>query len=132
MRTFHEFCIQVVRFEDEPMRIYKFRTDVGKNKALQRHAVVLEEAAEGKGKSAKDAHPTDFPGAQHVAQAKIHAHGNADGQQGEDELTERESEEQALLIVSDFFIDAYFYLFSPPYLFIAFGRQALAISAAVC
>ena len=56
---------------------------------LQRHAVVLEEASECKRKGAKDAHPADFPGAKYAPQAEIHAHGNADGQQGENELTER-------------------------------------------
>ena len=114
------------------MRIYKFRADISKQKLLQRHAVVLEKAAEGEGKSAQDADPSDLGGRQHRAQAKIHAYGNSDGQQRKDELAERQPEKQALLIVSDLFVDAYLDWISPPFPFLDFWQTGVAMSAGVC
>ena len=87
---------------------------MGEEETLQRHAVVLEEAAEGKGERAEHADPADLAGPQDIAQAKVCSHGDGHRQQREDELAERQPEKQAFLIVPDFFVDAYFYLFSPP------------------
>ena len=66
------------------------------------------------------------------AQAKIHAYGNGDGQQREDELAERQPEKQALLIVSDLFVDAYLDWISPPFPFLDFWQTGVAMSAGVC
>ena len=69
---------------------------------------------------------------QHRAQAKIHAYGNSDGQQRKDELAERQPEKQALLIVSDLFVDAYLDWISPPFPFLDFWQTGVAMSAGVC
>ena len=66
------------------------------------------------------------------AVAKIHAYGNSDGQQRKDELAERQPEKQALLIVSDLFVDAYLDWISPPFPFLDFWQTGVAMSAGVC
>ena len=53
-------------------------------------------------------------------------------QQGEDELAQGEPEEQALLIVSDLFVDAYLDWISPPFPFLDFWQTGVAMSAGVC
>ena len=67
-----------------------------------------------------------------ISQAKIHAYGNSDGQQRKDELAERQPEKQALLIVSDLFVDAYLDWISPPFPFLDFWQTGVAMSAGVC
>ena len=99
---------------------------------LQRHAVVLEKAAQGEGKGRQHTDPADLAGADDCAQAEVNAHSHGNGQQGENELTERKPEKQALLIISDFLVDAYLYMSSPPFSFSIIARQRLAISAGVC
>lgn len=78
------------------------------------HSVVAEKAAEGERKGGEDAHHADLPLADHVPQEKICRDSNDHRQQREQELTQREPEEQALVIVADFFVDAYFDRGSPP------------------
>ena len=92
----------------------------------------LAAEAVSEGKSAQDADPSDLGGRQHGAQAKIHAYCNGDGQQREDELAERQPEKQALLIVSDLFVDAYLDWISPPFPFLDFWQTGVAMSAGVC
>ena len=99
---------------------------------FQIHAVILEKSAESERESAQDADPSDLGGRQHRAQAKIHAYGNSDGQQRKDELAERQPEKQALLIVSDLFVDAYLDWISPPFPFLDFWQTGVAMSAGVC
>ena len=77
-------------------------------------------------------HPISAGGSKYGAQAKIHAYGNGDGQQREDELAERQPEKQALLIVSDLFVDAYLDWISPPFPFLDFWQTGVAMSAGVC
>ena len=99
---------------------------------LQRHAVVLKKATEGEQESAQDANPSDLGGSQHGAQAEIYAYGNGDGQQRKDELAKRQPEKQALLIISDFFVDAYLDWISPPFPFLNFWQTGVAVSAGIC
>ena len=99
---------------------------------LQRHAVVLEKAAQGEGKGCQHTDPADLTGADDCAQTEVNAHSYGNSQQGENELPERKPEKQALLIISDFLVDAYLYMSSPPFSLSTIARQRLAISAGVC
>lgn len=78
------------------------------------HSVVTEKAAEGERKRGEDAHHADLPLAHHVPQEKIRRDSDDHRQQREQELAQREPEEQALVVVADFFVDAYFDRGSPP------------------
>ena len=113
-RVFKGFGVQIVRFEHQLFGVQQFGADEGHEELLERHAVVGEKAAQGKGKRCQDADPADLAGANHAPQAEIHAHGHSYGQQGENELPQGQAEEQAFLIVPDFFVDADFYNRSPP------------------
>ena len=99
---------------------------------LQRHAVVLEKAAQGEGKGCQHTDPADLAGADDCAQAEVNAHSHGNGQQGKNELPERKPEKQAFLIISDFLVDAYLYMSSPPFSLSTIARQRLAIYAGVC
>ena len=78
-------------------------------KLFKGHAVVGEKAAQGEGEGGQDADPADLPAAHHIAQAEIQPHRHQHSQQGEQELPQGQPEEQAFLIVPDFFVDADFY-----------------------
>lgn len=82
----------------------------------------MKKTADGKRKGTEYTDPADFSSSKHRAQAKIYAYGNGYGQQRENELAEREPEEQAFLIVSDFFVDAYLDWISPPFLILDFRQ----------
>ena len=82
--------------------------DDGEEKFLKGHAVVGKKAAQGEGEGGQDADPADLPAAHHVAQAEIQPHRHQDGQQGEQELPQGQPEEQAFLVVPNFFVDADF------------------------
>ena len=79
------------------------------NEAFQGHAVVRKESTKGKGERRQDANPANFAASNDISQAKINTYSHDYGQQSEQELTQRKSEKQALLIVPDFLIDAHFY-----------------------
>ena len=91
----------------------KFRADKSEDESFQGHAVVGKKAAEGEGKRRQDADPEDLAASNRVPQAEVNGHGHDHGQQGEQELAQGQPEEQALLVVPDFFVDAYFYGLSP-------------------
>ena len=99
---------------------------------LQRHAVVLEKAAQGEGKGCQHTNPPNLAGADDCAQTEVSAHSHGHGQQGKNELPERKPEKQTFLIISDFLVDAYLYIVSPPFSLSTIARQRLAISAGVC
>ncbi len=103
------FGVQILRFEHQLPGIEQFRTDYGQDEPLKSHAVVGKKAAQREGKRGQDAYPADFPGADNVLQAEVHPHRHQDGQQGEQELAQGQAEEQAFLIVPDFFVDTDFY-----------------------
>ncbi len=112
---FQGFGVQILRFEHQLSGIEQFRPDHGQEKPLKGHAVVGEKAAEGKRERGQDAHPADLSRPYDVLQPKIHPHRHKNGQQREQELAQGQAEKQALLIVPDFFVDAYFYEISRPF-----------------
>ena len=79
------------------------------DEALQGHAVVGKKAAQSEGERCQNTDPADLATAHRVPQAEINSHGHDHGQQGEQELAQGQPEEQAFLIVPDFFVDADFY-----------------------
>ena len=99
---------------------------------LQRHAVVLEKAAQGEGKGCQHTDPPNLTGADDCAQAEVNAHSHGNGQQGKNELPKRKPEKQAFLIISDLLVNAYLYVGSPPFSLLTIARQRLAISVGVC
>ena len=103
------FGVQIFRSEYQLFRIKNFRTDNSQDETLKGHAVVSKKAAQGKGKRGQDTHPADFSGTHYVAQTEVHAHRHQDSQQGEQELPQGQAEEQAFLLVPDFFVDTDFY-----------------------
>ena len=105
----HRLGVQIFRPEHQLSGIQQLRADDGEEEAFKGHAVVGKKAAEGEGEGGQDADPADFPAAHHVAQAEIQPHRHQYGQQGEQELPQGQPEEQALLVVPDFFVDADFY-----------------------
>ena len=109
----HCLCVQIFRPKHQLSGIQQFSADDGEEELLKGHAVVSEEAAQGEGERRQDADPADLPTACHIAQAEIQPHRHQDGQQGEQELPQGQAEKQALLVVPDFFVDAYFYWKSP-------------------
>lgn len=103
------FCVEIFRPEYQLLRVEKFRADERQNEAFQGHAVVGKKAAEGEGERSQDADPADFSCSNDIPQAEVHSHGHHDGQQGEQELPQGQAEEQAFLVVPDFFVDTNFY-----------------------
>ena len=97
------------RSEHQLPGVQQLRADDGEEESFKGHAVVSEKAAEGEGERCQDADPADLPAAHHVAQAEIQPYRHQHGQQGEQELPQRQPEEQAFLVVPDFFVDADFY-----------------------
>ena len=93
--------------------------------------MVFHEPAGGERRGREDTEPTHVE-THRIMRAKIHAYGNGDGQQREDELAERQPEKQALLIISDLFVDAYLDWISPPFPFLDFWQTGVAMSAGVC
>ena len=91
------------------MGIQQLGADDGEEELFKGHAVVSEKAAQGEGECRHDTDPADLSAAYHVAQAEIQPHRHQDGQQGKQELPQGKPEEQALLVVPDFFVDADFY-----------------------
>ena len=81
---------------------------------------------------AEGAEELDVAGTHPVAPMDSPREGRGDGQQREDELAERQPEKQALLIVSDLFVDAYLDWISPPFPFLDFWQTGVAMSAGVC
>ena len=104
----HRLGIQIFRPEHQFSGVQQLRADDGEEKFLKGHAVVSEKATEGEGERCQDADPADLPAAHHVAQAEIQPHRHQHGQQGKQELPQGQPEEQAFLVVLDFFVDADF------------------------
>ena len=105
----HRLGVEVLRPEHQLSGVQQLRADDGEEESFKGHAVVSEKAAEGEGERCQDADPADLPAAHHVAQAEIQPYRHQHGQQGEQELPQGQPEEQALLVVPDFFVDADFY-----------------------
>lgn len=105
---FQRRSVQIFRPEHQLSGIQQFGADDGQQELFKGHAVVSEKSAQGERERRQDTDPADLPAAHHVAQAEIQPHRHQDGQQGEQELPQRQAEEQAFLIVLDFFVDSNF------------------------
>ena len=98
--------VQILRAEHQLSGIEKFRAEDGEDEFLKGHAVVGKKAAQGEGERRQHTQPADVPLAHHGPEPEVHAYRHDDGQQGENELPQGQPEEQAFLIVADFFVDA--------------------------
>ena len=67
------------------------------------HAVVSKESAGGKGRSAQDAHPADFLGADIRLQGKVDAYCHADRQHRANKLPRIQPEKDVFVVVAYFF-----------------------------
>ena len=90
---------------------------------LEAHAVVIEKARHSGGCGQHDTEPARGFLADHVAQKQIHARGNSDGKERAEELTGRQAEEDAFLVLPDFFRDFYLYKMH----LISFGNLTLLL-----
>ena len=113
----HRLRIEVLRPEHQLSGVQQFRADDGEEELFKGHAIVGEKAAEGEGKGGQDADPANLPAAHHAAQAEVQPHRHQHSQQGKQELPQGQPEEQAFLIVPDFFVDTDFYGWSPQFVF---------------
>ena len=89
--------VQELRFDDRPKEL------------LKGHAVIREKARHGSGRGQHDTQPACGFLSYNIAQEQVHPSGDADGEDRAEELTGRQAEEYALLVLPDFFRD--FYLF---------------------
>lgn len=88
--------------------VQDFAFDDSPQKLLKVHAVVAEKAGHGSRRSQHDAEPTGCLPPNHMAEKQIHACGDYDRENGAEELPGRQAEENALLVLPDFFWDFYF------------------------
>ena len=77
----HGLIVQAIRLENQPFGHEDFGLNPRPQQLFRRHAVVAEESAGGKRRSAQDAHPADLLRADDRPQAKIKAHRRAKRQQ---------------------------------------------------
>lgn len=99
----HGFVVVAIRLEHKAFRAKDFRLEPCPKHLFGGHAVVGEEPAGGKRRSAQDAHPADFFGADIRLQGKIDAHRYADRQHRTDELPRVQPEKDIFVVVADFF-----------------------------
>ena len=99
----HGFVIIAVGLEHEAFRAKNFGLEPSPQHLFGGHAVVGEKAAGGERRSTKNAHPTDFFGADIRLQGTVDAHRHADGQHRADELPRVQAEKDVFVIVADFF-----------------------------
>lgn len=79
--------------------------DICPDKLLGGHAVVFHKAENRKRERGNNTQPTDGFRTEYIPKSEVHADGNADREYREDELTQRQTHEDRLLIVADFFVD---------------------------
>ena len=96
------FVVVTVGFENKALRAENFGLEPRPQHLFGGHAVVGEKAAGGKRRSAQDAHPTDFLGADIRLQGKVDAHCHADRQHRADKLPGVQPEKDIFMVVSDF------------------------------
>ena len=99
----HGFVIVAVGFENKAFRAKNFRLEPRPKHLFGGHTVVGEKAAGGKRRSAQDAHPANFFGADIRLQGKVNAYGNTDRQHRANELPGVQPEKDVLVVVPDFF-----------------------------
>ena len=99
----HGFVVVTVGLEHKALRAENFRLEPCPKYLFGGHAVVGEKAAGGKRRSAQDAHPADFFGADIRLQGKVNAHRYADRQHRADKLPGVQPEKDVFVVVADFF-----------------------------
>ena len=92
-----------------------FGLDDRPKELLKGHAVIGEEARHSSGRGQHDAQPACGFLSHHIAQEQVHPSGDADGEDRAEELTGRQAEEDALLVLPDFFRDFYLFYDFPSY-----------------
>ena len=99
----HGFVIVAVGFENKAFRAKNFRLEPRPKHLFGGHAVIGEEPAGGKRRSAQDAHPADFFCADIRLQGKVNAYCNADRQHRANKLPRIQPEKDVFVVVTDFF-----------------------------
>ena len=107
------FVIVTVGFEHEAFRAENFRFEPRPKHLFGGHAVVGEKTTSRKRRSAQDAHPADFFGADIRLQGKVNAYGNTDRQHRANELPRIQPEKDVFVVVADFFRYFDFYIAFP-------------------
>ena len=97
------FVVVAVGFEHKALRAEDFRLEPRPQHLFGGHAVVGEKTAGGKRRSAQDAHPADFLGANIRLQGKVDAYCHADRQHRANKLPRIQPEKDVLVIIADFF-----------------------------
>ena len=99
----HGFVVVTVGLEHKAFRAEDFRLEPRPQHLFGGHAMVGEKAAGGKRRSAQNAHPADFFGADIRLQGKVNANRYADGQHRADKLPGVQPEKDIFMVVADFF-----------------------------
>ena len=99
----HGFVVVTVGLEHKSFRAEDFRLEPRPQHLFGGHAMVGEKAAGGKRRSAQNAHPADFFGADIRLQGKVNTHRHTDSQHRADELPRIQPEKDILVVVADFF-----------------------------
>ena len=99
----HGFVVVTVGPEHKAFRAEDFRLEPRPKHLFGGHTVVGEKAAGGKRRSAQDAHPSNFFGADIRLQGKIDADSHADRQHRANKLPGVQPEKDVFVVVADFF-----------------------------
>ena len=99
----HGFVVIAVGFENKALRAENFGLEPRPKHLFGGHAVIGEEPAGGKRRSAQDAHPADFFCADIRLQGKVNAYCNADRQHRANKLPRIQPEKDVFVVVTDFF-----------------------------
>ena len=99
----HGFGVVTVGLEHKAFRAEDFRLEPRPKHLFGGHAVIGEEPAGGKRRSAQDAHPADFFCADIRLQGKVNAYCNADRQHRANKLPRIQPEKDVFVVVTDFF-----------------------------
>ena len=109
----HGFVVIAVGFENKALRAENFGLEPRPKHLFGGHAVVGEKTTSRKRRSAQDAHPADFFGADIRLQGKVDAHRHADSQHRADKLPGVQPEKDVFVVVADFFRYFDFYIAFP-------------------
>ena len=99
----HGFVVVTVGLEHKAFRAEDFGLEPSPKHLFGGHAVIGEEPAGGKRRSAQDAHPTDFLGADIWLQGKVNADSHRHGQHRANKLPGVQAEKDVFVVVADFF-----------------------------
>ena len=99
----HGFVVIAVGFEHEFLGAEDFRLEPCPKHLFGGHTVVGEKTTSRKRRSAQDAHPADFFGADMRLQGKVDAYCHADRQHRANKLPRVQPEKDIFMVVADFF-----------------------------